>query len=127
MLLMMLRGKIHRATVTETNVDYVGSITIDETLMEAADIFPGERVQVVNINNGQRFETYTIVGPRDSGLICLNGAAAHLAQPGDKVIIIAYAVIPYAEARSFRPRIVVVDDNNKVVEVKREETHGAIG
>ncbi|MEW6183178.1 MAG: aspartate 1-decarboxylase [Bacillota bacterium] len=127
MLLMMLRGKIHRATVTETNVDYVGSITIDEALMEAADIFPGERVQVADISNGERFETYTISGPRDSGVVCLNGAGALLAKPGDKIIIIAYAVVPYAEARSFRPRIVMVDDKNKVVEVKREETHGTVG
>ncbi|MEW6446623.1 MAG: aspartate 1-decarboxylase [Bacillota bacterium] len=124
MLLVMLRGKVHRAKVTETNLDYVGSITLDEALLEAADIIPGERVQVVNLNNGARFETYTINGRRGSGIVCLNGGAARLAQPGDKVIIMAFGLVPYNEARGFQPRIVLVDDQNRVVEVRREEIHG---
>jgi len=123
-LLTMLRGKIHRATVRETNLNYAGSITIDEALLEAADILPGEKVQVVNINNGARLETYVIAGPRESGIVALNGAAARLGEPGDRIIIIAYALVPYQEARGFRPRIVVVDENNRVVEVKREEVWG---
>ncbi|MGQ9512083.1 aspartate 1-decarboxylase [Thermodesulfitimonas sp.] len=125
MLLTMLRGKIHRATVKETNLNYAGSITIDEALLDAADILPGERVQVVNINNGARLETYAIAGPRESGIVALNGAAARLGEPGDKIIIIAYAFIPYQEARGFRPRIVVVDENNRIAEVKREEGQGS--
>ncbi|MEW6573008.1 MAG: aspartate 1-decarboxylase [Bacillota bacterium] len=124
MLLVMLRGKVHRAKVTETNLDYNGSITVDEALLEAADILPGERVQVVNVNNGTRFETYTISGPRGSGMVCLNGGAARLAQPGDKVIVMAFALVPYGEARSFQPKIVLVDEENRVVEVRRKEIHG---
>uniref|UniRef100_A0A7C2I1F7 Aspartate 1-decarboxylase n=1 Tax=Ammonifex degensii TaxID=42838 RepID=A0A7C2I1F7_9THEO len=124
MFLAMLRGKIHRATVTGTNLEYVGSITVDEALLEAADILPGERVQVFNLNNGERFETYTLSGTRDSGVVCLNGPAARLAQPGDKVIVIAYAFVPYQEARGFRPRIVVVDEKNKPVEVRRGDSYG---
>lgn len=124
MLLVMLRGKIHRAKVTETNLDYNGSITLDEALLAAADIIPGERVQVVNLSNGTRFETYTISGPSGSGIVSLNGGAARLAQPGDKVIVMAFALVPYSEARGFQPRIVLVDDKNRVVEVRREEIHG---
>uniref|UniRef100_A0A7C1F3Z1 Aspartate 1-decarboxylase n=1 Tax=Ammonifex degensii TaxID=42838 RepID=A0A7C1F3Z1_9THEO len=124
MLIAMLRGKIHQATVKETNLHYPGSITIDEALLEAADILPREKVQVVNINNGVRFETYTIAGPRDSGIVGLNGAAARCGAPGDQLIIIAYALVPYQEARSLRPRIVVLDGANRVVEVKHEETVG---
>ncbi len=105
MLLQMLKAKLHCVRVTEANLNYVGSITIDKTLMQAVDILPGERVQVVNNNNGERFETYVIEGPADSGVICLNGAAARLAQPGDTVIIMAYAMMDENEARSFRPRI----------------------
>ena len=93
MFLTMFKSKIHRATVTEANLNYMGSITIDEALMEAAGIMPNEKVQVVNNNNGARFETYVIKGTRDSGVICLNGAAARLAQPGDVVIIISYAIM----------------------------------
>ena len=126
MLLMMLRGKIHRATVTETNPDYEGSITIDEALLEAADILPGEKVQVANIDNGERFESYAITGPRESGTICLNGAAALLAKPGDRVIIMAYALVPYEEARSFKPKIVLVDEKNKAVGLKYKEVHGRV-
>jgi aspartate 1-decarboxylase len=126
MFVAMLRGKIHRATVTETRLEYAGSITIDEALLEAADILPGERVQVFNLNNGERFETYTISGPRGSGVICLNGPAARLAQVGDRVIVVAYAFVPYEEARGFRPRIVVVGDGNQVAEVHRDAPHGTL-
>lgn len=126
MFVAMLRGKIHRAAVTETRLEYAGSITIDEALLEAADILPGERVQVFNLNNGERFETYTISGPRGSGVICLNGPAARLAQVGDRVIIVAYAFVPYEEARGFRPRIVVVGDGNRVAGVHRDAPHGTL-
>lgn len=125
MLLTMLRGKLHRATVTEKNLNYSGSITIDEALLEAADILPGEMVQVVNLNNGARFETYTIAGPRNSGIVALNGAAARLAEPGDKVIVMAYALVPYQEARGLKPRIVLVDEANRVLEVRSEEISAA--
>lgn len=126
MLINMYKGKIHRATVTEANLDYVGSITIDSVLLEAAGILPGERVQVVNNNNGERLETYTIQGPPGSGVICLNGAAARLVQPGDTVIIIAYAWLEEAEARSFRPRVVFVDRMNRIAAEAESETHGDI-
>ncbi|HIE12120.1 MAG TPA: aspartate 1-decarboxylase [Desulfotomaculum sp.] len=124
MLLVMLRSKIHRAKVTEINLDYNGSITLDEALMSAADIIPGERVQVVNLNNGARFETYVISGPSGSGTVSLNGGAARLAQPGDKVIVMAFALVPHGEAHGFQPRIVLVDDENKVVAVRQGEIHG---
>jgi len=122
-LLTMFKSKIHRAVVTQADLNYVGSITIDEALMEAADILPNEKVQVVNNNNGARLETYVIPGPRNSGVICLNGAAARLVQPGDRIIIITYAVMSREEARSFRPTVVLVDDNNKVIRTL-EEKHG---
>jgi len=124
MFLSMFRSKIHRATVTEANLNYMGSITIDEALLEASGILPNEKVSVVNNNNGSRFETYVIKGPRNSGVICLNGAAARLAQPGDIVIIIAYALFDYKEAQSFKPTIVMVDSKNKVTATKRGEAHG---
>ncbi|QEK10985.1 aspartate 1-decarboxylase [Crassaminicella thermophila] len=124
MMLNMFKGKIHRATVTEANLNYVGSITIDKALMDAAGILPGERVQIVNNNNGARLETYVIEGERDSGIICLNGAAARLVQPGDTVIIIAYCWIDEKEVRSFKPRVVFVDENNKIVEKSDKEVHG---
>ncbi|NPV74212.1 MAG: aspartate 1-decarboxylase [Pelotomaculum sp.] len=127
MFLTMLKSKIHRATVTESNLNYMGSITIDEELMEAADILPNEKVQVVNNNNGARFETYVIKGPRGSGVICLNGAAARLVQPGDLVIIISYAIMDAGEARTYRPAVVMVDGRNKIVEVRRGEAHGPAG
>lgn len=126
MLLTMLRGKIHRATVTETNSDYVGSITIDEALLEAADILPGEKVQVANVDTGERFESYAITGPRDSGVICLNGAAALLAKPGERVIIMAYALVSCEEARNLRPRVALVDEKNRLISVKSGEVHGDI-
>lgn len=105
----ILKSKIHRVTVTEANLDYIGSITIDEDLMDAADILPGEHVYIVDNNNGERLETYAIPGERGSGVICLNGAAARKVQPGDIVIIMAYASMPYEEARGFRPSIVFPD------------------
>ncbi len=115
----MFKSKIHRAIVTQANLNYMGSITIDSLLMEAADILPNEKVQVVNNNNGARFETYVIEGERGSGIICLNGAAARLAQPGDSVILITYAVMGNDECRSYQPTLVFVDDNNRIVECKK--------
>lgn len=126
MMLNLFKGKLHRATVTEANLNYVGSITIDEDLMEVAGIIENERVQVVNINNGSRLETYVIKGKRGSGDICLNGAAARLVQPGDKVIIIAYCWVTEEEAKTFKPKVVFVDDNNKIVEISDQEKHGEI-
>jgi aspartate 1-decarboxylase len=108
----MLRGKIHRARVTDANLDYQGSITIDSLLMEAADILPYEMVHVLDINNGARFETYAIEGGRGSGEICINGAAARLVAKGDLVIILAYKVVSDEEARSSQPRLVYVDESN---------------
>ncbi|MDN5347924.1 MAG: aspartate 1-decarboxylase [Clostridia bacterium] len=121
---MMMKSKLHRATVTEANLNYVGSITIDLDLMEAADIWPNEKVQVVNNNNGARLETYVIPGERGSGIICANGAAARLVQPGDIVIIISYALMDEKEARSYQPRVVLLDQNNRVAQVFRGEEHG---
>ena len=111
----MCRAKIHRATVTEANLDYEGSITIDDALIEASGLLEYEKVQVLNISTGSRIETYVIRGERDSGVICLNGAAARLGTVGDKVIIIAYAIMPHNEAKGFKPRIVHVDNNNKII------------
>lgn len=122
-----MKSKIHRAVVTEANLNYVGSITIDSRLMAAADILPNEKVQVVNNNNGQRFETYVIEGPPESGTICVNGAAARLVQPGDVVIIISYALIENGQAAQYRPRIVFVDPANQIIEEAVEETPGTIG
>jgi aspartate 1-decarboxylase len=109
----MLSSKIHRATVTEADLNYVGSITIDKHLLQAAGMREFQLVQVANINTGERFETYTMCGEEHSGIICLNGAAARLAQPGDKVIIMAYAMMTPEEADQHRPRIVLVDDDNQ--------------
>jgi len=114
----MFKSKIHRAVVTGANLNYMGSITIDRDLMDVADILPNEKVQVVNNNNGARFETYVIEGERGSGEICLNGAAARLVQPGDSVIIITYAVMSDEECRTFKPKMVFVDSQNKIVELK---------
>ena len=123
MFLTLMKSKIHRAVVTEANLNYVGSITIDEDLMDKADILLNEKVQIVNNNNGQRFETYVIPGERGSGTICLNGAAARLAHPGDIIIIISYALMDREEAKAFRPTIVLLNDN-KVIMIKKEEIHG---
>lgn len=111
MLINILKSKIHRVVVTEANLDYIGSITIDEALMEAANIYAGERVQVVDNTNGARLETYVIPGKRGSGCICMNGAAAHLVKVGDTVIIMAYAMMEPEEARSFKPAIVFPVNN----------------
>lgn len=109
MVIEILKSKIHRVHVTEANVDYVGSITIDEALMEASNIICGEKVQVVNVTNGERLETYAIPGERESGVICLNGAAAHKAKVGDIVIIISYAQMDFEEAKRFKPTVVFPD------------------
>jgi aspartate 1-decarboxylase len=122
----MFKGKIHRATVTEANLNYVGSITIDKKLLESSGILPGERVQIVNNNNGARLETYVIEGEYGSGVICLNGAAARLVQPGDKVIIIAYCWIEQKEVETFKPKVVFVNDENNITEIAEGEKHGNI-
>ncbi len=116
MTIEMLYSKIHRATVTDANLNYVGSITIDEELMEEANLFVGQKVDIVNINNGERFSTYVIKGERGKRDICLNGAAARKVHPGDKVIIIAYAHMSIEEAKSFKPAVLIVDDNNNIIE-----------
>ena len=127
MLYNMFHGKIHRATVTEANLDYMGSITIDSTLMKLAGILPGERVQIVDNNNGARLETYVIEGEPDSGVICLNGAAARKVTVGDKVIIIAYAMMTHQEAQDCVPKVVMVDDDNRPLKVRGTELAGEIG
>lgn len=112
----VIKSKIHRVTVTEARLDYIGSITIDQDLMDAANILVGERVYIVDNNNGERLDTYTIPGPRGSGIICLNGAAARKVQPGDVVIIMSYASMPYEEAKTFRPTVIFPDTaTNKLV------------
>ena len=111
---VMLKSKIHRARVTGANIDYEGSITIDETLMDAVGLLPYERVQVLNITNGARAETYAIPGPRDQGDIIMNGAIARMAQIGDMVIILSYGFVEDAEARSFKPRIIILDEKNRI-------------
>lgn len=111
----MMSGKIHRATVTQADLHYVGSVTVDEDLLDAADILPGELVHIVDINNGSRLETYTIAGQRGSGIIGINGAAARLVAPGDLVILIAYRQMDDAEARAFEPHVVFVDHQNRIV------------
>ena len=122
----VFKSKLHRATVTQACLDYVGSITIDEDLMDAADIMINEQVAVVDINNGARLETYAIPGPRGSGVICLNGAAARLVQPGDKVIIITYAVVDNQEAKTWKPTVAFLNDANQITEMKNEEKLGEI-
>jgi len=118
-LLNIFKSKIHRATVTKADLNYIGSITIDESLLEAANILPYERVQVVNLNNGSRFETYVISGKTESGVVCLNGAAARLTLPGDKVIIISYVLMNEEKAKNHKPTVVMVDEKNRIVEIKR--------
>jgi|SRR5581483_11290932 aspartate 1-decarboxylase len=116
----MLKGKVHRATVTEANVDYEGSITIDAALMDAAGILPFEQVHVLDINNGSRLVTYAIEGERGSGVICINGAAAHLVNVGDLVIILAYDLVTEEEAKEHKPRLVYVDGRNQIVRTARD-------
>lgn len=120
----MFKGKLHRATVTQADISYVGSVTIDGDLLKQSGILPGEKVQIVNLNNGERFETYTIEGEAGSGVICINGAAARLVQVGDKVIIIAYAMMDENEAKAFKPNVLILDEKNRVVRIKHEEVHG---
>ena len=127
MFINVFKSKIHRARVTEANLNYMGSITIDSALLEASDILPNEKVQIVNNNNGARFETYVIPGPGGSGVICLNGAAARLVQPGDTVIIISYCLLSREEAADFKPKVVMVDENNCPVDVRGQERHGETG
>jgi len=116
MYVHVVKSKIHRVSVTEANLNYIGSITIDEDLMDAANIIANEKVTIVNNNNGERFETYVITGERNSGVICINGAAARLVQPGDVVIIMAYAMMEMEEARTFKPAVVFPDTaTNKIV------------
>ena len=115
MIRTMMKSKIHRATVTQADLHYVGSVTVDQDLLDAADLLPGELVHIVDIDNGARLETYTIAGERGSGVIGINGAAAHLVHPGDLVILIAYAQMSDAEARAFEPSVVFVDADNRVI------------
>ncbi len=126
MEITMLKGKIHRATVTQAELDYVGSITVDTALLKAAGILEYEKVQVVDINNGERFETYTIAGEENSGIICLNGAAARCVQKGDKVIIMSYCALTHSEAEEHKPSVVFVDADNKIIETACYEKHGEI-
>ena len=122
----MMKAKLHRATVTEANLNYVGSITIDEDLLDAVDMLPNEKVQIVNNNNGARFETYIIPGKRGSGVICLNGAAARLVQVGDKVIIISYGLIEEANVRNHQPKVAVLDEHNTIVDMLGIEPEATI-
>ncbi len=112
-----MKGKIHRARVTEANLNYVGSITIDEDIIEAVGMLPNEKVQIVNNNNGARLETYIIPGERGSGVVCLNGAAARLVQEGDVVIIVAYAMMSEEEAKQFTPRVAIMNEHNTIVDM----------
>ena len=127
MTIKILKAKIHRATVTQAELDYVGSITVDMDLLEQAGILEYEKVQIVDVNNGSRFETYTIAGERGSGVMCLNGAAARMVQTGDKIILMAYAQVTPEEASELRPTVLFVDEKNKVTKVTNYEKHGEIG
>ena len=122
----MLKGKIHRAVVTQAALDYVGSITIDTDLMDAAGILEYEKVQVVDVENGNRFETYTIAGEAGSGVICLNGAAARCVQTGDHVIIMCYCSVDADEAKDHKPNVVFVDESNKINRISKYEKHGKL-
>ena len=126
MYLKMLKGKIHRAVVRQAELNYVGSITVDPELMQAAGILEYENVQIVDIENGNRFETYTIAGEPGNGMICLNGAAARQVLAGDHIIIMAYAQMTPEEAKSHRPKVVFVDDDNKVKRISSYEKHGQL-
>ena len=126
MRLNMLKGKIHRATVKQAALDYVGSITIDVDLLEASGIIEYEKVQIVDVDNGARFETYAIAGERGSGMICLNGAAARCVQPNDKIIIMCYCDMDEEEAKAHKPKVVFVDDENKISIITNYEKHGQL-
>ncbi|WP_137725999.1 aspartate 1-decarboxylase [Prescottella subtropica] len=127
MLRTMMKSKIHRATVTHADLHYVGSVTIDQDLLDAADLLEGEQVTIVDIDNGARLETYAIAGERGTGVIGINGAAAHLVNPGDLVIIIAYGVMNEAEIREYAPNVVFVDGDNKPVELGTDPAHAPEG
>lgn len=126
MLVNMLKGKIHRATVVQAELNYVGSITVDPVLMEAAGILEYEYVQIVDVENGNRFETYTIAGEPDSGMICLNGAAARQVSVGDHIIIMCYAQMSPEEAKEHKPSVVFVNDKNEILQVSNYEKHGEL-
>lgn len=126
MNLEVLHGKIHRANVTQAELNYVGSITVDTDLLEAAGIYEYQKVQIVDIDNGQRFETYTIAGESGSGTICLNGAAARCVSVGDKIIIMSYAVCDEKEAKQHKPKVVFVDENNRAIRITNYEKHGKL-
>ncbi|MFC3964166.1 aspartate 1-decarboxylase [Nocardia jiangsuensis] len=127
MLRTMMKSKIHRATVTHADLHYVGSVTVDQDLLDAADLLEGEQVCIVDIDNGARLETYVIAGERGSGVIGINGAAAHLVHPGDLVILIAYGMMDEAEVRAYTPRVVFVDDRNRAVELGSDPAHAPAG
>ena len=127
MTVTMLKGKIHRAVVKQAELNYVGSITIDTELMDAAGIYEYEMVQIVDIENGNRFETYTIAGEAGSGMVCLNGAAARQVQVGDHIIIMSYCQLDADEVKEHKPKVVFVDEDNKVTKVSRYEKHGELG
>ena len=126
MYITMLKSKIHRVTVTQSELDYVGSITIDKSLMNAAELIEYEKVQVVDIDNGARFETYVIAGEQNSGCICLNGAAARCVQIGDKIIIMSYAQLSSDEVESHLPKVVFVNNKNEIEKISHYEKHGEI-
>lgn len=126
MTLEMLKSKIHRAVVTQAELNYVGSITVDEALMKASGILEYEKVQIADVDNGARFETYVIAGEEGSGIICLNGAAARMVSTGDKVIIMSYAQMTPEEVKDNPPKVVFVDEDNKITSVTRYEKHGAL-
>ena len=126
MTVEMLKSKIHRAVVKQAALDYVGSITVDEELMKAAGIIEYEKVQIVDVENGSRFETYTIAGEENSGMICLNGAAARMVQVGDHIILMAYADMTPEEAKTHKPKVVFVDDDNKIKKISTYEKHGQL-
>ena len=126
MTVELLKAKIHRATVVQAELDYVGSITVDSELLEASGILEYEKVQIVDINNGSRFETYTIAGERGSGMICLNGAAARCVSTGDKIIIMSYASMTPEEAKTHKPTVILVDDDNRISRVTNYEKHGLL-
>ena len=119
MLVTMLKGKIHRATVTDANLEYEGSVTVDSSLLEASGILPHEAVDILDVTNGARITTYTLAGPPGSGMVCINGAAAHLVKKGDLVILVAYAHMDPLEARSYQPTVVLVDEKNRIRKVSR--------
>ncbi|PWA12342.1 aspartate 1-decarboxylase [Pueribacillus theae] len=122
----MMKGKIHRARVTEANLNYVGSVTIDQDILDAVDMLPNEKVQIVNNNNGARFETYIIPGKRGSGVICINGAAARLVQEGDVVIIISYALVSEKELKDYSPRVAIMNEKNEIEDLITHEPEATV-